>query len=66
MLAMTRDDPSGEQVLAAVRLLVAKARQSRGRQAESIPHGQRSDEDFYVEVDTDSGKVCVNICRCIR
>jgi len=63
---MTCDDPSDEQVLEAVRLLVAKARQAQGQQTESVPPEQHGDEDFYVEVETASGKVSVNIRRCIR
>lgn len=63
---MTRDDPSDEQVLAAVRLLVAKARNARGQQSGEHSAEQHGDEDFYVEVETTSGKVSVNIRRCIR
>lgn len=66
MSTMTRDDPSDEQVLAAVRLLVAKARQAQRQQSDEHPNEQSDDEDFYVEVDTASGKVCVNIRRCVR
>ena len=66
MSTMTRDDPSDEQVLAAVRLLVEKARQSQRQRSPEHPTEQRGDEDFYVEVDTPNGKVHVNIRRCTR
>jgi hypothetical protein len=62
----TRHDLSDEQVLAAVRLLVAKAREARGRQNGEHPAQDSDDVDFYVEIETESGKVSVNIRRCIR